>query len=62
MSFGQGYSRIGLGFDKISIDYELVTTYARPWMDFSVKDIVSSLFLRGPRVMEVDVGCPIEVP
>ena len=32
--------------------------YAMPWEDFSAKDVVSSLFLRGPRVMEVDVACP----
>ena len=58
MSFGQGYSRIGLRSDRTSIDYDLVTTYAMPWMDFSAKDVVSSLFLRGPCVMEVDVACP----
>ena len=58
MSFKQGYSRTRLGSDKTFLDYELVTTYAMPWMDFSAKDVVSSLFLRSPRVMEVDVACP----
>ena len=53
MSSGQGDYRIGLWSDKTSIDCELVTTYAMPWMD-----VVSSLFLRGPCMMEVDVACP----